>query len=100
MKLKDFNETFRDEFCDPVFASGYLTEALKEGLPTFLLAFEEVAKARNIIVLENENPSFSTIFNALRSLNLDVVLVTTHFPEHQNITNDRDDESIDHITDF
>lgn len=45
MKLKDFNETFRDELRDPEFAAEYLEAALEEDLETFLLALREVTEA-------------------------------------------------------
>ena len=43
--LKDFNDTFVDELKDPEYVAAYLDEAIRDGIPTFLVAMQDVAKA-------------------------------------------------------
>lgn len=47
MRLKDLDETFRDDLRDPEFAAGYLEAALEENnFPAFLIALRDVVKAQ------------------------------------------------------
>jgi putative addiction module killer protein len=53
--LKDFNDIFADELRDPEFVAAHLDEALHDGLSTFLVAMQDVAKANGGMTLLSGN---------------------------------------------
>ncbi len=98
MRLKNLNETFRNELRDPEFAAGYLQTALEEDdLGTFLVALRDIvqanggmAKTAQDTALGREslyktlsvdgNPQLSTIQAVLKSVGLQFS-ITTHSSE-------------------
>jgi hypothetical protein len=71
MMLKDFNETFDHELRDPDFAALYLKSALQDnGIDGFLLALRNVARARQASGTLSEVSDFSSVYNLLTSLGL------------------------------
>ena len=91
MRLKDIAETFRRDLQDPEFIEGYLQEALNDGIPSFLIALRDVAKANqgmgklavdaNIsreslyrTLSEHGNPHLTTINRVLGSLGMQLAI--------------------------
>lgn len=87
MRLKDIAETFERDLQDPEFVEGYLQDALADGIPSFLIALGDVAKANQGIgklaseagmsreslyktLSEDGNPYLATIDRILKSLGM------------------------------
>ena len=87
MPLKDFNETFEHELCDPEYAASYLEHAIGDSTESFLLALRDVAKANGGMsrlaeaaelgresmykaLSEDGNPKIKTVQTVLRALGL------------------------------
>jgi probable addiction module antidote protein len=99
MRLKDIVETFKKDLQDPEFVQVYLQDALNDGLPSFLIALSDVAKANQGMarlaeessitreslyrtLSENGNPQFSTIEKVLHSLGMQFSIT----PIQQNLS--------------
>ncbi len=94
MRLKDFRETFLEELSQPEFAAGYLQAALEENdLDTFFVALRDVIQANGGLektaretaiarenlyktLSENGNTQFSTVQTVLKSVGLQVSIIT------------------------
>jgi len=97
MRLKDIAETFRRDLQDPEFIEGYLQEALDDGIPSFLIALSDVAKANQGIgklaletnssreslyrtLSEEGNPYFTTIDKILGSFGMRLAIMKKAHP--------------------
>jgi probable addiction module antidote protein len=92
MRLKEIAETFKRDLQDPEFIEGYLQEALTDGIPSFLVALSDVAKANQGMgqlsidsnlsreslyktLSENGNPHLTTIDRVLNSLGMQLAVI-------------------------
>jgi DNA-binding phage protein len=91
MRLKDFHETFKNDFQDREFALSYLQDCLEEGgITLFISALKDIIKVYQISsqnhnisfdkeslftqFLEHQNPTFSEVYQVLKTLELDLKL--------------------------
>jgi hypothetical protein len=79
MMLKDFNETFDHELRDPDFAALYLKTALQDnGIDGFILALRNVARAKQGDGTISDASDFSSVYNLLASLGLQLSIEPAH----------------------
>jgi len=59
MKLKDADEVFAADLCDPEYAAGYVNISLEEdGIEALLYSLQKVAKARGMTAVDQSSRKF------------------------------------------